>query len=165
MRKGGRGTPLLMLHGSGGNPGWTRHHQSLAQEYLVYSPSHPGYDKSGSLPWISTMTDMAHFYLQFMEELGLEQVHLMGTSMGGWIAAEMAAMCPHRLKSLVLVDAAGIKPEVGEIAEIFMVSQESVRNRAYYDPKYIPTAPELTPEEEDMQWRNRETAALLCWRP
>ena len=62
------------------------------------------------------MTDMAHFYLQFMEELGLEQVHLMGTSMGGWIAAEIAAMCPHRLKSLVLVDAAGIKPEVGQIA-------------------------------------------------
>ena len=116
--KGGSGAPLLVLHGAGGNPGWLPYHQALARQYTVYAPSHPGYDRSSRPDWISTMTDMAHFYRQFIEALGLAPVHLMGSSMGGWLAAELAAMCPPYLKSLVLVDAAGLKPQVGEIAEV-----------------------------------------------
>jgi len=82
--KGGSGTPLLFLHGAGGNPGWLPYHQALAQQYTVYAPSHPGYDRSSRPDWISTMTDMAHFYRQFIEALGIAPVHLMGSSMGGW---------------------------------------------------------------------------------
>ena len=48
----------------------------------------------------------------------------LGTSMGSWLAAESAAMCPYHLRHLVLVDAVGIKPEVGEIAEVPMCSRE-----------------------------------------
>ena len=77
----------------------------------------------------------------------------MGFSMGGWLAAELAAMCPAYMKSLVLVDAAGIKPEVGEIAEILMVSQDVVKKLRFYDPTQVPDYDtmvnrQLTPEEE-----------------
>jgi pimeloyl-ACP methyl ester carboxylesterase len=170
LLKGGQGEPLLLLHGAAGNPGWLRYHQALAQQFTVYAPSHPGYDQSSQPEWISTMNDLAHFYRQCIGELGLAPVHLMGFSMGGWLAAEIAAMCPPYLKSLVLVDAAGIKPEVGEIAEILMVSQDTVKKLRFYDPAQVPDYDalvnrQLTPEEEAVQWRNRETASRLCWRP
>jgi pimeloyl-ACP methyl ester carboxylesterase len=168
--KGGTGEPLLLLHGAGGNPGWLPYHQALARQFTVYAPSHPGYDRSARLDWISTMNDMAHFYRQLIAELGLAPVHLMGSSMGGWLAAEVAAMCPAYLKSLVLVDAAGIKPEVGEIAEILMVSQDVAKKLRFYDPTQVPDYDtvvnrQLTPEEEAAQWRNREMTSRLCWKP
>ena len=170
MLKGGTGDPLLLLHGAGGNPGWLPYHQALAQQFTVYAPSHPGYDRSGRPDWISTMNDMAHFYRQLIEELDLAPVHLMGSSMGGWLAAEIAAMCPAYLKSLVLVDAAGIKPEAGEIAEILMVSQDVAKKLRFYDPTQVPDYDtvvnrQLTPEEEAAQWRNREMTSRLCWKP
>jgi pimeloyl-ACP methyl ester carboxylesterase len=168
--KGGSGEPLLLLHGAGGNPGWLSYHQALAQQFTVYAPSHPGYDRSSQPDWISSMNDMAHFYRQFIEELGITPMRLVGFSMGGWLAAEVAAMCPSSVKSLVLVDAAGIKPEVGEIAEILMVSQDAAKKLRFYDPTQVPDYDtvvnrQLTPEEEAVQWRNREMTSRLCWKP
>jgi pimeloyl-ACP methyl ester carboxylesterase len=170
MLQGGSGAPLLVLHGAGGNPGWLPYHQALAQQYTLYAPSHPGYDRSSRPDWISSMNDMAHFYRQCIEELGLAPVHLMGFSMGGWLAAELAAMCPPYVQSLILVDAAGIKPQEGEIAELLMVSPETAKKLRFYDPAQVPDYEtlvnrQLTPEEQDMQWRNREMTSRLCWKP
>ena len=136
--QGGSGAPLLFLHAAGGNQGWLPYHQALAQQYTVYAPSHPGYDRSSRPDWIGTMNDMAHFYRQFIEALGLAPVHLMGSSMGGWLAAEIVAMCPAYVKSLILVDAAGIKPQVGEIAEVLMVSPDVTQKLLFYDPAQVP---------------------------
>jgi pimeloyl-ACP methyl ester carboxylesterase len=83
LLKGGSGEALLVLHGAGGNPGWLPYHQELATHFTVYAPSHPGYGQSARLDWITTINDMAHFYRQLIEELGLVLVHVLGFSMGG----------------------------------------------------------------------------------
>ena len=163
--KGGSGSPLLVLHGAGGNPGWTPYHQALSQHFTVYGTSHPGYNSTDRPAWVSTITDVAHFYLGFVRILGLDQVSIVGFSMGGWITAEIAAMSPRWLKGIELVDAVGIKPKVGEIAEVLMVSPQDTQKLAFYDMNKAPDLDNVTDEERDVLWRNREMASRLCWKP
>ena len=165
----GSGPPLVYLHGAGGTTGWQDYHQELSQRYTVYAPAQPGFNGTVRPAWLSTITDLAHFNLEMVQQLGLEQYILVGSSMGGWVAAEMAAMCQDNLKGLVLIDAAGIRPEQGEIAEILMVSAQTRADLRFYDPSQIPNSEEyireMTPEEALVDHANREMASRLCWKP
>ncbi len=165
----GSGPALLLLHGASGHPGWQPYHEALARNYTVYAPSMPGFNGSPRPDWVYTITDVAHFNLELAQQMGLDQYILMGSSMGGWVAAEMAAMCHHNLKALVLVDAVGIRPSQGEIAEWFMVSAQARLKLRFYDPAQVPNydqyARDLTPEEREVDHSNREMASRLCWKP
>ena len=169
MFSGGSGPPLLFLHGAGGNSGWQAYHEELAKSYTVYVPSQPGFNGTERPDWVYTISDLCHFNLEMVQKLGLENYILMGSSMGGWVAAEMAAMQDHNLKALILVDAAGIKPQQGEIAEIFMVGAQTRLQQRFYDPSQVPNydqyTRELTPDEQLTQHSNAEMASRLCWRP
>lgn len=169
MFVGGSGPTLLFLHGAGGNAGWQAWHEELSRTYTVYVPSQPGFNGTARPDWVYTITDVAHFNRALVQTLGLQQYILMGSSMGGWVAAEMAAMCHHDLKALILVDAAGIKPQQGEIAEIFMISSQKRQQQRFYDPSQVPNyeryTRQLTPEEQALEHANREMASQLCWRP
>ena len=169
MFSGGSGPPLLFLHGAGGNSGWQGYHEELSKSYTVYVPSQAGFNGTERPDWLYTINDLAHFNLELVQALGLDQYILMGSSMGGWVAAEMAAMRAPGIKSLVLVDAAGIKPEQGEIAEIFMVSSDTRLKQRFYDPTQVPNydqvTREMTPDEQVIDHGNREMASRLCWKP
>ena len=141
------------------------YHQELSQHFTVYAPSHPGYDGADRADWVRTVTDVSHFHLGLVRTLGLGQVTIIGFSLGGWIAAEMAAMCPDRVKGMVLVGAVGIKPQVGEIAELLMVSPEQTRALAFYDLSKAPTQEGIPQEQQEALWRNREMTSRLCWKP
>src|SRR5919108_740378 len=88
--KGGSGEPLLILHDELGHPGWLRFHEALAQRHSLYIPSHPGFGKSDGLEWIMNMRDMAGWYLDALDELGLGPLPAVGFSLGGWLAAVYA---------------------------------------------------------------------------
>jgi pimeloyl-ACP methyl ester carboxylesterase len=167
---GGDGPPALVLHGAGGSQGWRRWLAALAERYTVYAPSHPGFDRSDDATWMETISDLARFYLWFVDELGLRDLRLIGSSIGGWTAAELAVMNPHILERLVLVAPAGLKPEQGEILDIFYYPLEQLRDSLYHDPAQVPEWADLygqppTPEQQDIQIRNREQAARLTWKP
>ena len=164
--KGGSGDPLLVLHTRGGGlTGWRSYHEALSQHFTVYAPSHPGFYKSERPPWVSTVTDVAHFYLGLMQALGLERVSLVGFELGGWIAAEIASISSEKVRGQVLVSALGIKPRVGEIVEMLMVSPETLIDLAYHDVSKAPVLPELSEDEQNVNWKNREMVSRLCWRP
>jgi pimeloyl-ACP methyl ester carboxylesterase len=168
--KGGSGDPLLVLHGAGGNRGPLKYAQSLAEHYTVYLPSHPGFGKSDRPLWIETIQDLASLYTWFQEVHGLEGVRAIGFSMGGWLAAEISATCRHAFSKLLLVDAVGIKPQEGEITDIFIITPSQVADLSVYDttqaPEYRQIYPQTpTPKETDMAERDREMAVRLCWKP
>ncbi len=167
---GGRGDALLALHGAGGNPGWRRWLAALAEHYTVYAPTHPGFGQSDSADWMESVRDLARYYLWFLDVLGLRRVNLLGSSMGGWTAAELAVMNPQVLDRLVLVDPAGLRPEEGEILDIFYYPLEQLQGFQFHNPGQVPEYEELygqqpTPEQRDIQMRNREMAARLTWKP
>ena len=133
MHKGGSGPPLLFLHGGGGFGTFDPTSSPLADKFTVYAPSHPGFFGSARPDWLYTINDLSHFYKDMVQQLGLDDYVLVGHSVGGWIAAEMAAMDHHNIKGLVLIDAAGVRPVNGEIAEVFMVSGDTRLKLAFHD--------------------------------
>jgi pimeloyl-ACP methyl ester carboxylesterase len=167
--KGGTGNPLLVLHGVEGHEGWLAFHEALAGHATVYAPSHPGYGQTECPAWLATIPHQAVFYHWFLQEAGLQLVDLVGVGIGGWIAAQMAVMCPHRLRRLVLVDAAGVRPREGEILDIFILPWREVIDRAFYDPRSAPEYQRLygesIPEYGGIREAGRTMSIKMCFRP
>lgn len=170
MVKGGSGDPLLILHDELGHPGWFRWHRELAQNHTLYIPSHPGFGATERIEWILNTRDMAGWYLEALDDLGLGPVDLLGISLGGWLAAEMAAMSPSNFKKMVLVGPAGIRPPVGEIYDMFLVVAKLFITTGFHDPDSVPEFQQLCPDEPSPEqveaWEvAREGASRLAWKP
>lgn len=103
----GSGEPVLFLHAAGGAGTWPEFHARLARRFDVIAPDHPGFGKSDEFPEAEGVDDLVYHYLDVLDALGLETAHVVGASFGGWIAAERAVAAPHRVRSLVLLSAAG----------------------------------------------------------
>src|SRR5262245_33454623 len=151
LMRGGSGPPLLFLHGSSGAGAWLPFMQSLAARFDVIVPEHPGFGDSDTPDWLDTIHDLAYFYLDFLEQLDLDRVHLVGVSLGGWIAAELAVRDTYRLSSLTLVDAAGIHVSGVTQIDAFLRSDEQRIRDFFYDPARADEmiARVLRPELED----------------
>ena len=127
--KRGTGRPLLLLHPAIGIKSADRAIEELARSFTVIAPSHPGFGRSELPRAMTTVDDLAYFYLDVMDALDLRDVVLAGVSFGGWIAAEIAIKSTERLSHLVLADAVGIKlgdREQRDIVDIFTTKQSEV---------------------------------------
>ena len=164
LRRGGKGDPLLFLHGASGAPVVMPFMEKLAQRFDVLVPEHPGYGKSDEPEWLENIHDMAYFYLDFIEQLGLKNLTLVGSSMGGWIAMEIAVRDTARLKSLVLVSPAGIAAPGVRPADIFLMPPEVLVRNLFVDQK-LAEARLAAPEDVDASLKNRHTTARLAWEP
>jgi pimeloyl-ACP methyl ester carboxylesterase len=167
---GGDGPPLLVLHGAGGNRGFTRWMRQVGERYTIWAPTHPGFGTSGDAEWMESIDDLARFHLWLIDAAGLRRPHVLGWSLGAWTAAEMATMSPGAMDRLVLVAPEGLKPEKGEILDIFYHSPAELRELNVHDPKTVPEWDELfgrppTPAQIDVAERNREMSARLTWKP
>ncbi|MCY3543896.1 MAG: alpha/beta fold hydrolase [Chloroflexi bacterium] len=163
MLKAGSGDAVLSLHSIEGNLGWLPYLEALSRSACVYAPTHPGFGTSERPDWLETIDDLARFYLWALDELGLGRVHLIGGFMGGWIAAEMAVMCPQFLQSLTLIGTAGVRPTDGEIADIFLLGEEETINLAIGNSDVLAAAIDV--EEPNLRIRGREMTTRLCWKP
>ena len=161
---GGEGTPLLFLHGAGGG-GWTPGLEQLAQRFQVYAPTHPGFGASDLREEWDSLDDYVYHYLDLLDTLGLERVHLAGASMGGWLAAELAVGHSHRLRTLVLLDPAGLWVDEAPMADLFLLPQEELTKLMWHDPSRAPARPPATPESMLAEARTRTTVARVAWNP
>lgn len=167
LLRGGRGQPLVILHGAGGGLGWLPFHELMARRFTMLAPVHPGFGASDDPVWLEGVDDLVLFYLDFLDALGLKRVHLLGTSLGGWIAAELAVSHQDRLKSLILVDAAGIHVPGAEMADLFMMDPLTRAKTVYHNPAVLAEvlAVQPTPEMLQVELRHRVTVAKLAWDP
>ena len=117
--EGGSGKPLLVLNEELGDPGWLKWKQELAKSRTVITLQHPGFGVSPRIAWALTIGDLANYYAQVMVEQDWVGADVIGFSLGGWIAAEMAAQNPAQFSSMTLVAPMGIKPPSGEICDIY----------------------------------------------
>ncbi|MBV8054890.1 MAG: alpha/beta hydrolase [Deltaproteobacteria bacterium] len=168
--KGGRGKPLLIFHGELGDPGWLTWHSALAAERTLWIPQHPGFGKSAYVDWIMDMRDLAAFYSRFAREQNLAPVDVIGFSMGGWLAAEMAAQNVHQFTRMILVGAAGLRPPSGEIMDMFTVTARAYLNSNVLDPHGNPEFNKLfggeqTPTQYEAWEDARAEAARIAWKP
>ena len=166
-RRAGKGRPLVFLHGASGAPVVLPFMEKLATQYDVLVPDHPGYGKSDEPEWLENIHDVAYFYLDFLEALKLEKAVIVGSSMGGWMAMEMAVRDTSRIGAVVLVSPAGVFAPGAEPADIFLLPQEEMVRKLFHDQKFAQARlaiPE-TPESIDLGLKNRHTTARLAWEP
>jgi len=164
--RGGAGEPLVFLHGAGGHTGWMAFLEALSERFAVFAPEHPGFGQSEDPSWLDGIADLACFHLDLLQALGLERVHLIGTSLGGWVAAEMAVRSTARLKSLTLVGAVGILANGEPIPDIFRMPVEENLRRFYADPERASRRlGDLAKADMNLVAKNRATVMRLAYRP
>lgn len=168
LLRGGEGPPLLFLHGAGGGGIELPFLTQLADQYDVIAPEHPGFGTSDEPDWIDNIHDIAYFYLDFLDHLDLDDIHLVGMSLGGWIAMEVAVRSTQRLKHLSLVCPAGVHVPGLATGDPFAWSPEETFRQGFHDQIFAEKAIAALPEavEADDTWlKNRATFARLAWEP
>lgn len=165
----GAGRPLLLLHGFQNVDPRARFLDLLGRHAEIIAPSHPGFGHSPRPVEFEAVYDLVHLYLDVLEALPFEKVTLVGLSFGGWLAAEVAVKCAHRLDRLVLVDALGIKisdRETPDICDVFNTSPQEVLRRSWHDPgKWAPDFDAMSDEQLVVRARNWDSLCLYGWHP
>jgi pimeloyl-ACP methyl ester carboxylesterase len=163
----GAGEPVLFLHGSAGYPGWLPFFARLAAHHDVRVPEHPGFGVSDNPPWIRNIADLAMYYLDVLDGLASAPVHLVGHSLGGWTAAEMAVRNCTRLASLTLLAPAGVRVKGIPAGDNFIWSPEETARNLFHDQALAEKRLAQTPSDEefDIQLTNRYAAAKFGWDP
>jgi pimeloyl-ACP methyl ester carboxylesterase len=149
--------PVLLLHGGAGPRSMAGLADALTADRYVLTPTHPGFEGTDRPEWMDTVADLAGAYLDQLDELNLDDVLVVGNSVGGWIAAEMALRDNHtRLKGLVLLNAVGT---AGEITDLRALTPPEIAALAFTNPA---NAQQLqTPHQP----ANQQTLAIYAGDP
>ncbi|MGW0771058.1 alpha/beta fold hydrolase [Streptomyces sp. NPDC002676] len=142
------GRPVLVLHGGGGPATVAPIAEHFAATALALLPTHPGWNGTPRPDGVTRVADLAAGYLRLLRDRRLSDVLVVGSSLGGWIGAEMAAADTEGLMSgLALVNAVGIEVEEEPVRDFFALDARGVATYAYYDSERFYVAPEALPAE------------------
>lgn len=162
---GGSGPPLVFMHGAYGNQELPLL-RALAERFTVYAPWHPGWgaESPDDPEHLDDVIDLALYYQDFFDALGLERPVLVGHSLGGIIAAETAALCSPCISKLVLIAPIGLWREDAPIPDIFTMGPPALAQLVWSDPE-SPMAQAMlaTPDAQDeLMRRQLERAQALA---
>ena len=131
----GSGAPLLYLHGYEGHPGDASFLAQLARTRDVIAPEHPGYGSSASIDRFDDIVDVALHYRKLIQATAGGPVDVIGHSLGGMFAAELAALSPHLVRKLVLVAPFGLWLEDQQVPDLFAMSPNSLARLTWANPE------------------------------
>jgi pimeloyl-ACP methyl ester carboxylesterase len=169
IERRGKGPPLLLLAGEEQLELDAPFLDALAKDFEVIVPSPPGFGRSTRPDWITCPDDIAYVYLQLVDDLALRGIPVVGASLGGWIAAEMATKDDSFSSKLVLIDPYGIKvggPTERDIADIWLLHPDEVAALKWFDPANGKRDFKSMPDDKlAVIARNIESFARFCWEP
>ncbi len=160
----GEGSPFLLLHGGGGPLTMSAFAGLLAaQPARVITPTHPGFAGTPRPDSLNSVRGLAELYVALLDLLELKQVTVVGNSIGGWIAAEMALLKNTRASGFVLVDAVGIEVPGNAVVDFFSLTPRQVAEHSYHDPDKFGIDPtKLPPEALQAMAGNRATLTVYA---
>lgn len=166
-RRQGQGEAVVLLHGAGFTRMWIPLYQMLAEKTDFIAPEQPGFGETPLPKWFRNFDDLTQLYDQLFDQLGLDRIHLIGFSMGGWAAAEFASFYPRRLKSLALITPVGLRLPDNPGVDIFQLSPPELFDRLFMDKAVMM---EYLPDGEDFEegihlYAEFAAAARLMWAP
>lgn len=132
---GSTGEPILFLHGAAGLFGAEAFLEDLGRDFRVIAPHLPGYGESTGAELIDDVIDAGLFYHQLMDDLRIESACVIGHSMGGMLAAEMAALDVHRVRKLILAAPAGFWLDQHPVPDLFTASPKKLASALFHDPE------------------------------
>jgi pimeloyl-ACP methyl ester carboxylesterase len=164
----GAGQPFLLLHGGAGPQSMAGFAALLAEKEQahVLTPIHPGFAGTPRPEALATPACLAAVYRALLDELGLNDVTVIGGSIGGWIAAELALLHSPRVSGIVLIGSVGIEVEGHPVADVFTLTLPEVMALSYYNPApFIPDPSTFTEQQKADMAANRAALALYAPGP
>ena len=164
--RAGKGRSVLVLHHDIGSPDRLAFYDSLAENFDVIVPHHPGWGKSERPQWLRHPRDIAAMTTWLLSESGATDVSVVGLGFGGWIAAEMASQSPQTFRRMVLVAPMGIKPPEGDIADQAIVSYIDYPKSGFHNPASFEAVYGGISVDQLEQWDVcREMSFRTAWKP
>jgi pimeloyl-ACP methyl ester carboxylesterase len=144
----GQGAAVLLLHGGAGLASVAGFAELLADAGLrVITPVHPGFSGTAFRDGTGDVAGLAALYATVLDELDLTDVTVVGSSLGGWIAAELALLGSPRVGRLVLIDAIGLDVPDHPVANVFELTPDEILALAFHDPDRFRLDPATLPPE------------------
>jgi pimeloyl-ACP methyl ester carboxylesterase len=164
----GDGQPYLVLHGGAGPQSVAVFAQLLAENdhNRILTPIHPGFGGTPRPQELDNVAKLAALYCGLLDDLGLEDVTVIGNSVGGWIAAEMALLGSSRISGIVLLDAVGIEVEGHPVADVSGRSLPEIQALSFHDPTPFRVDPSTIPDgQKAITAANGATLAIYAGSP
>jgi len=162
----GEGQPFLLLHGGAGPGSMSRFASLLAERHKarVITPTHPGFARTTRPDELKSVKGLAQVYAALLDRLGVSDVTVIGNSMGGWIAAELALLANPRVSGIALIDALGIEVAGHPIPDVSKLTLDELMSLSYHNPKPFRVDPaRVTDDQRAVVAANR--AALKVYAP
>ncbi|MCS5734779.1 alpha/beta fold hydrolase [Herbiconiux daphne] len=161
----GDGPPLVYLHGVGDNGAFLPVLGDLAERFRVIRPDHPGFLESDDFA-VESVGDLAAVHRQALDALGIDRLTLIGCSLGGWTAVELALLVPERVEQLILIDPAGLAGD-GTAPNVFELDPVSALEATVFDEdrRAAARANPREPTVAALLARNRATARRIAGDP